>query len=79
MIASFFFLNPPMVMFPKCLPIEYAQDLLQRKRCLPSSHSVVFYEMHCWKFTQFESAGVVFCLVVIVTIFSNSTMIADVM
>ena len=40
---------------------------------------VLFCEMHCWKFTQFGSVGVVFCLVFNVTVFSNSIMIANVM
>jgi hypothetical protein len=40
---------------------------------------LLFCEMHCWKFTQFGSAGVVFCLVFIVIVFSNPIMIANVM
>jgi hypothetical protein len=52
------------------------------KKCafhLYAQSVVLFYEMHGWKFTQFGSAGVVFCLVFNVIIFSNSTMIANVM
>ena len=80
----------PLPSMPSCtrrtLPVIYfLLDLTSWVECekyvfhLNALTVVLFFEMHCWKFTQFGSAGVVFCLVFNVIVFSNSITIADVM
>lgn len=80
----------PLPSLPSCtrrtLPVIYfLLDLTSWVDCekfvfyLNALSVVLFFETHCWKFTQFGSVGVLFCLVFNVIVFSNTIMIDNVM